>query len=83
MASVAIAVIATLPLGPTAFVGPVFFLAVIVSAWFGGGRPGLLAAVLATLSLAYFFLPPLYSLRVDPPNRVPLLVFVLSAALVS
>jgi PAS domain S-box-containing protein len=83
VASVAIAVIATLPLGPTAFVGPVFFLAVIVSAWFGGGRPGLLAAVLATLSLAYFFLPPLYSLRVDPPNRVPLLVFVLSAALVS
>jgi PAS domain S-box-containing protein len=83
VASVAVAVIATLPLEPNAFVGPVFFLTVIVSAWFGGGRPGLLAALLATLALAYFRLPPLYSLRVVPPNRIPLLLFVVSAVLVS
>jgi len=83
VASVSVAVIGTLPLGPNAFVGPFFFLAVILSAWFGGGRPGLVATVLATLAQAYFFLPPVYSLRVDPPNQVPLLLFLLSALIVS
>jgi PAS domain S-box-containing protein len=83
VASVAVAVIATFPLDPTAFVGPVFFLAVIVSAWFGGGRPGVLAALLSTLALAYFRFPPLGTLRVDPPNRIPLFVFLLAAVLVS
>ena len=83
VASVTVAVIGTLPLGPNAFVGPFFFLAVILSAWFGGGRPGLVATVLATLAQAYFFLPPVYSLRVDPPNQVPLLLFLLSALIVS
>ena len=68
VASVAVAVLATLPLNPNALMSPVFFLAIIVSAWFGGGRPGLLAAVLASLALAYFFLPPFYDLRVDPPT---------------
>ena len=80
---VAIGVIATLPLGPHAFRGPVFFLAVILSAWFGGGRSGLLATLLSTLSLAYFFLPPTYDLRVDSPNRIPLLLFLLSSLFVS
>ena len=56
VASVAIAVIGALALGPHAAPGPLFFLAVILSAWFGGGRPGLLAAGLATLGNAYFFL---------------------------
>ena len=83
LASVAVAVIVTLPLGPTVLEAPAFFLAVILSAWFGGGRAGLLAALLSALALAYFFLPPIHSLRVDPPNLVPLLLFVLSAAIVS
>ncbi len=82
VASVAIAVIGALALGPNAAPGPLFFLAVILSAWFGGGRPGLLAAGLATLGNAYF-LPPRHSLFVDAANRVPLLLFVLSALLVS
>ena len=62
--------------------GPFFFLAVIVSAWFGGGRPGLVAALLSTLALAYF-LPPSESFRVDRPHVLPLVLFVVSAVLVS
>ena len=83
VASVAVALIATLSLGPTVFEGPVFFLAVILSGWLGGGRAGLVAAVLSTVAVAYFFLPPSYDLRVDPPNRIPLLLFLLSAVLAS
>ena len=34
VASVAVAVLATLPLNPNALMSPVFFLAIIVSTWF-------------------------------------------------
>jgi K+-sensing histidine kinase KdpD len=62
---------------------PPFFLAVILTAWVGGIGPGLLAALLSTLVIAYFFLPPIYSLRFDPVHLPQLLVFFVSAALVS
>jgi len=42
--SVAVALIVTLLLHPDALVAPVFFLPIILSAWFGGTGPGLLAA---------------------------------------
>jgi PAS domain S-box-containing protein len=83
VASVAVALIATLPFGPTMLMSPPFFLAVILTAWFGGGRPGLLASLLSALALTYFHLPPIHDFRVDPPNRIPLLLFVVSAVLVS
>jgi PAS domain S-box-containing protein len=82
VASVAVAAIGALALGPNASVGPLFFLAVILSAWFGGGRPGLVATVLATLARAWF-LPPPDSLLVDSANLLPLLLFLLSALIVS
>jgi PAS domain S-box-containing protein len=82
VASVALAVIATLPWAST-LVSPLFFLAVILSAWFGGAGPGLLTAVLATLAIDYFFLLPKYTLNADPANVAQLFVFLLSAAVVS
>jgi K+-sensing histidine kinase KdpD len=48
---------------PETLVGPVFLLAVLLSAWLGGMGPGLVAALLATLTINYFFLPPKYTLR--------------------
>jgi K+-sensing histidine kinase KdpD len=66
VASVAAALIVALLLRPDALITPVFFLAIILTAWFGGIGPGLVAAALATMAVAYFFVPPLYSLRVDP-----------------
>ena len=35
-----------------------FFCAVMLSAWFGGFRPGYLATVLSMLAFYYYFLPP-------------------------
>jgi two-component system, LuxR family, sensor kinase FixL len=81
--SVAVALLVTLLSRPDELVTPVFFLAIMLSAWFGGIGPGLLAALLATLAIAYGFLPPLYSLQFDPANVPHLLVFFLSAVLVS
>ena len=44
---------------------PLFLCAVMLSAWFGGLRAGLLAAALSLLAFDYYFVPPLYSLAVD------------------
>lgn len=43
---------------------PLFFIAVMVSAWYGGWRQGLLATVLSTLAIDYFFIEPYYSLDI-------------------
>ena len=36
---------------------PLFYIAIIISAWFGGMGPGLLAVVLSTLAVDYYFAP--------------------------
>src|SRR6267142_3359175 len=83
VSSVVIALSVGLLLHPDALVAPIFFLAIILTAWFGGFGPGLVAAVLTTLAITYFFLPPVYSLRFGV-NQIPhLIVFFVSAFLVS
>jgi signal transduction histidine kinase len=59
-----------------------FLCAVMLSAWFGGIRPGLLSIALSLLAFDYFFVPPIYSLAVET-NEIPrLLIFALSALFV-
>lgn len=84
--SVALALGATLLL--KAYLTPtpaaLFFAAVMVSAWYGGLGPGLLTTVLSTLAVNYFFFEPVYSLNIININfLVPLLVFMLTAGLIS
>jgi C4-dicarboxylate-specific signal transduction histidine kinase len=62
---------------------PLFYAAIVVSAWFGGMGPGLLAVVLATVALDYFFISPLYTLRPDLKQISFLVVFSLLAVLTS
>ena len=60
-----------------------FLVAVAGATWSGGWRVGLLAAVLATLAVDYFFVPPLYTWFV-PIDQLPRLgAFVVCAAVVS
>jgi len=56
----------TLLLAPWLYptVTPLFFVAVMVSAWFGGWKTGFLAALLSTLAVSYFFIQPLYSWQI-------------------
>ena len=52
--------------------------AIIVSTWFGGVGPGLLAVAVALVGFIYFFVPPTNSFAVDPEHstRVVLLSLV-------
>jgi len=59
---------------------PLFLCAVMLSAWFGGSRAGLLAAALSLLAFDYYFVPPLYSLAVDR-DEVPRLLLVAASIL--
>jgi C4-dicarboxylate-specific signal transduction histidine kinase len=59
-----------------------FLCAVILSAWFGGIWPGLLATALSSLTFYYFFLPPIHSLGAKPEQIPRLVVFIVSALFV-
>jgi two-component system sensor histidine kinase KdpD len=58
-------------------------LAVFLSAWIWQSGPGVLAAILATASFNFFFLPPLYTFTIqDPRNVAALIVFLVSGLLI-
>lgn len=60
-----------------------FFSAVMVSAWYGGLKSGLLATSLSALLSDYFFLPPAYELSFDLSNSVQIGLFALQGLLFS
>ncbi len=61
----------------------IFFGAVMVSAWFGGLRSGLLATILSTLASDYFFLSPVYSLGIEEVGqRLRLALFVVEGSFI-
>lgn len=62
---------------------PLFYAAIVISAWFGGMGPGLIAVALATVALDYYFVPPLYTLRPDVKQVSFLVVFGFLAVLTS
>jgi PAS domain-containing protein len=59
------------------------FAAVMVSAWYGGLGPGLLAVALTAPAVGYFFLYPIDSLSGLGSKAIPLGFFVLGALLVN
>lgn len=60
-----------------------FFGAVMVSAWYGAMKPGVLSTFLSALLSNYFFIAPKYSLALDLPNSVRLSLFVLQGIVFS
>ena len=62
---------------------PLFYAAIIVSAWYGGRGPGLVAVLLATVALDYYFIPPLYTLSPNLKQVSFLLTFGLLAIVTS
>jgi|HubBroStandDraft_3_1064219.scaffolds.fasta_scaffold37531_2 PAS domain S-box-containing protein len=59
-----------------------FLCAVILSAWFGGVGPGLVATALSAIAFNYYFLPPIHSLGPKPDEIPRLVIFVVSALFV-
>ena len=79
--TVAAALLITQSLKPTVFPTPLFFGAIVISTWFGGTGPGLLAVVLATSLLDYYFISPVYGLTLRTSDIPYLAQFVLPAML--
>src|SRR5258708_954227 len=59
-----------------------FLGAFMLSAWFGGLGPGLLATALSSLAFDYSFLPPIYSFVAKPGEIPRLVIFTVSALFV-
>src|SRR6202171_1257962 len=59
-----------------------FLCAVILSAWFGGVGPGLLATALSAIAFYYYFLAPIYSWGAKPAEMPRFLIFAVSALFV-
>src|ERR1700741_3904327 len=59
-----------------------FLCAIMLSAWFGGFMPGLLAIVLSVLAFTYYFLPPTHSLLINLKEVPRLVLFTIAALLV-
>jgi PAS domain S-box-containing protein len=58
---------------------PLFFLAVMVAAWYGGLWPGLAATVLAAVVNLWFFLAPGHVVPIDVDSGGRILLFLFSA----
>lgn len=55
-----------------------FFGAVVGSAWFGGLAAGVIAIALSYVMIAFFFIPPLYSMTVGVESRSYLAAYLAS-----
>jgi C4-dicarboxylate-specific signal transduction histidine kinase len=78
IATTTMALFLTRSLDLSVFPTPLFFAAVVASTWYGGVASGPLAIVLATLGLAYFYIPSPYTMIAALPH---LLQFALPALL--
>ena len=81
--TVAAALLITRSLEQYTDITPLFYAAIVVSAWFGGRGPGLLAVVLSELAIDYYLVPPLYTLGLGVKPISFLLVFGILALLTS
>ena len=68
-------------LEPTVFL--LFLPAVMVSAWYGGTKPGLTATFLSGLVIAFFLLSPHLGLTIGWADALRIMVFVVVATLIS
>ncbi len=86
IASSAIALLLTFSIEPflPRTIGAFFYIAITVTAWYGGFRPGSVTVVLSTLAINYWFIPPRYQFRTERPEDVfQLVIFSLVAFLIN
>ena len=86
ISSTAIALLLVLCLEPFVLrtIGAFFYIAIIVSSWSGGWRPGSVAVILSTVAINYWFIPPRYQFWFErPEDLVQLTIFFLVAFLIN
>jgi C4-dicarboxylate-specific signal transduction histidine kinase len=77
-------VLTSLLQGSVSITGYIFFYAAVVTAsWFGGRWPGALAAILSTLAVEYYFIPPIHSFGVRAESLPVFIEFAASSAVIS
>src|SRR5438067_9695309 len=81
--SVAISTAVTFPLQDFGVRTSLFFPAVLLSTWFGGTGPGLLAVLLSTLSINFFFTEPFFAFQFSGRDIPTTAAFLLSALVIS
>jgi PAS domain S-box-containing protein len=77
---IAVAVLLALSFQPLIEPTIPLLMAVVIAAWFGGLWPALMASLLATLAVDYFFTPPLYTVSLEL-SHIPRLVMFSAIAL--
>jgi C4-dicarboxylate-specific signal transduction histidine kinase len=75
------ALLITRSLQSTMFPTPLFFAAIVISTWFGGTGPGLVAVVFATLALDFYFVSPVRGFAIRTADLPYMAQFVLPALL--
>jgi PAS domain S-box-containing protein len=58
-------------------------VAVLLSAWYGGRGPGLLASVICITGVSYWFVPPVKSFETSPDHLLPFSIFIALCLLVT
>lgn len=76
---VTVALVVTQSLKNPVFPTPLFFASIVISTWYGGTIPGLVAVVLAALALDFYFIPPIGSLALNKPEMPYLVEFAVPA----
>ena len=82
-AASALATASLLPWGADPSHFTLFFIAVMLSAWYGGFGAGLAATILSALSLDYFFIAPIYVIELNWRALLRLAVFFSVASVTS
>src|SRR5881398_2904307 len=81
--SVAICTAVTFPLQSFGVRTSLFFPAVLLATWFGGTGPGLLAVLLSTLSINFFFTEPFFAFEFSVRDIPTTVAFLFSALVIS
>jgi PAS domain S-box-containing protein len=81
--SVAISTAATTPLESFGVRTSLFFPAILLSTWFGGTGPGLLAVLLSILSINFFFTEPFFAFEFSVRDIPTTIAFLFSALVIS
>src|SRR6266478_4575246 len=80
---VAICTAVTFPLQSFGVRTSLFFPAVLLATWFGGTGPGLLAVLLSTLSINFFFTEPFFAFEFSVRDIPTTVAFLFSAMVIS
>src|ERR1700745_3606070 len=80
---VAISTAVTFPVQDFGVRTSLFFPAILLATWFGGTGPGLLAVLLSTLSINFFFTEPFYAFQFSIQDIPTTIAFLFSALVLS